>query len=475
MRSNRLNPMCVLRWLLLFFYDLTMHFLFRFLSQRSWRAGAALLLALSTVLLAATQIQAQTRDKAGGDLGGNAGETAQVGPVFEAPTWAAQYQGQIAGKRVEVQLWRLGDALMGSYCYLPCRPEGRIDLQGMVEAGAGSRLTETPALAPKGSDEAAPSGQWLLTPLTGRAPVQIQGRWQSMDGKKQWPLRLQQSQSAFAHAPQHELRLVLERPIRSAKDCDFPDNELQVSAIRIYGQGRLLQTLATQAYGSCGLVQPQWVDANFDGWPDLTQALALPAGPNIAHTTWLYEPAQQRFVLAPPALQDITSPSFDGQAARIYNYWRGSCCSHGVDIYAWQGGQLVAVEQAQSYVLPVRQNGRLMGCYIMPAYERGHVAWPDALYQTPTGLAMGKAPGPWCDIAADALPQQTQLQVLAPPQAGRSPRVQAAYAMSYLRVDTPKGPRYCPDLPVFDADARKVLRVTLTQDAEQLCELEKPQ
>lgn len=444
------------------FYGLNMHILQRYISRRSWRATVALLAAL----IAAPQLHAQSEQPS---------EKAPAQPVFEAPDWAAQYEGQIAEKNVKVELWRLGDALMGSYCYLPCSPEGHIDLQGTVAARSGSQLIERPALPPKDRQEAEPSGQWLLKPLPGMPPLQIQGQCRSMDGKKRWPLRLQKNPSGFEHSPAHELRLVLDRAINSAKDCDFPAGDLQVSAIRVYRHGRLQQTLATDAYGSCALVQPQWVDANFDGWPDLTQALALPAGPNIAHTTWLYEPVQQQFVLGPTALQDITSPGFDSQAQRIYNYWRGSCCSHGVDIYAWKGGQLVAVEQAQSYVLPMRQSGRLMGCYIMPGYEGGHVVWPDALYQTPAGLAMGRSPGPWCDIEATDLPPQTLLQVLAPPQAGKPSRVQAAYGMSYMRVDTPKGPRYCLDIPVFDADARKVVRVTLTQDAEQRCETEKPQ
>jgi hypothetical protein len=126
--------------------------------------------------------------------------------------------------------------------------------------------------------------------------------------------------------------------------------------------------------GSCWLVQPRWVDANFDGWPDLTQALDLPAGPNIAHRTWLYDPDTQKLVLGPQSLQDISSPAFDGKAKRIYSEWRASCCSHGVDIYAWKPAGPELVEQAESHMLPVRKGGKLMACYQMPAMRKAMCA-----------------------------------------------------------------------------------------------------
>ena len=46
--------------------------------------------------------------------------------------------------------------------------------------------------------------------------------------------------------------------------------------------------------------------------------------------------------------------------------------------------------------------------------------------------------------------------------------------MGRVEVQTPEGARYCPDLMVFDTDARKLVRIQLTENAAQSCETEKP-
>lgn len=389
-------------------------------------------------------------------------------PIHEAPVWSASYRGTLAGKAVQLELWRLDGAVGGSYCYEPCnRPGAMIDLEG----AASGQLTETPMT---GSSDAKPTGRWILAALSGMAPTRLQGQWQSMNGKRRWPVDLVLQQPAFAHATRYELRLMLNQSVRSLADCGQL-TELDVSAIHVYEQGRLKQKLPTAAQGSCWLVQPSWVDANFDGWPDLTQAQQLPAGPNIPTTTWLYDPAKKQFVLGPQALQDITSPVFDAKAQRIYSEWRASCCSHGVDIYAWKPQGLELVAQAGSYMLPLRKGGKLMACYQMPQYVQGQIRWPTGLYQRADGLSLGREPsGDWCDANPAETMGQNQLQVLAEPEEGKPPRVLKAYGASYEQVNTPKGPRYCPDLMVFDADARKLVRVKLTENAEELCEAEKP-
>lgn len=38
----------------------------------------------------------------------------------EAVVWSASYRGEIAGKAVKLELWRLDGAVGGSYCYEPC-------------------------------------------------------------------------------------------------------------------------------------------------------------------------------------------------------------------------------------------------------------------------------------------------------------------------------------------------------------------
>ena len=396
-------------------------------------------------------------------------------PTFSVTSWTARYEGQIAGKNVKVELSRLGDWVSGQYCYQPCSPQiGRIELSGQITG----QLTETPfdlANLAKGRSAPKPSGRWQLGALPGVAPQQLGGQWSSMDGKRRWPIQLQRKPDAWPHEAEAELHLSANRYIRTAKDCAADSEPLQISAIRIYEQGRLRQTLDTAAYGSCSIVQPQWVDANFDGLPDLSQSLELPAGPNIRHSTWLFNAASKRWELGPEVLQQISSPVFDARAKRIYSPWRDGCCSHGVDIYAWQQEKLKKVEQGQSYVLPVRKAGKLMGCYIMPSYGDGHIVWPDALYRNADGLSLGKSPADdWCDVSVASSMHMAQLQVLAPQPAGREASVLAAYGMSYAQVDTAEGKRFCPDLMVFDADARKLVRMKLDQDAANTCSAERP-
>ena len=61
--------------------------------------------------------------------------------LHEAVVWSASYRGEIAGKAVKLELWRLGGAVGGSYCYEPCnRPGATLDLEGT----ASGQLTETP-------------------------------------------------------------------------------------------------------------------------------------------------------------------------------------------------------------------------------------------------------------------------------------------------------------------------------------------
>lgn len=361
---------------------------------------------------------------------------------------------------------------MGNYCYEPCSPKRNGIL---LEGKANGELIETPIGVPQGQSEASASGRWKLGRLPGMPAQQLQGQWSSMDGKRRWPVALELRPSDFAHAPDYEVRLLMDARIESAKDCDFDSEQKLVSAIRLYRQGKRVQTLETEAWGTCDFVQPGWVDANFDGWPDLSQAQQLPAGPDIPTTTWLYDPAKKQFVLGPDALQEITSPGFDGKNQRIYSEWRGSCCSHGVNIYAWKAGKLQVVESDESYVLPVRKGGKLMGCYITPSYKDGHIVWPDALYRHADGLRMGSPPAEnWCDLDLQTINQQhSKLDVLAPQQPGQKAQVLAAYGASYVEVKTEKGLRYCPDLPVFDADAARVVRVQLTENAAERCMAEK--
>ena len=396
-----------------------------------------------------------------------------VSQTYEVVSWQANYEGQVAGKSVRVSLSRLGGVVTGSYCYEPCDPHRN----GILLAGKpGGDLIETPIDAQRGQNRPIPSGRWKLQTLDGKPARHLSGRWSSMDGRRRGDVALALKLEPFSDEPEYEVRLVVDEPVNSVADCELGTSSLHVSQIRLYRQGRLQQSLKTDANGSCSLVQPNWVDANFDGQPDLSQALALPAGPNISYNTWLFDAAQRKMVLAPQELLEITSPVFDTKAKRIYSSWRASCCSHGLDIYTWKDGKPKPVEQAESYVLPVRKAGKVMGCYITPEYKDGHIVWPDALYRNADGLSLGGAPvtADNCDIDVASSMSTAQLQVLAPAQPGRKASVLSAYGMSYAEVNTPQGKRYCPDLAVFDVDARKIVRLTLSDNPQEQCLDSKP-
>ncbi|NVJ11280.1 nitrite reductase, partial [Myxococcus sp. AM001] len=179
----------------------------------------------------------------------------------------------------------------------------------------------------------------------------ITGTWTSPNGKRTLPLALSQNQDDLEARFPYEIRLLADTlPAEEGDGCPTPP---LVSAIRLYKDGALIQTLETESQGTCSIFTPYLIDANFDGWPDLSLAMFLPAGPNIPHQTWLYDVATGRFVDAPAGLQDISSAEFDPVHRIVYSYWRASCCEHGVSTYRWNGGDLEEVDTQSSYLLPL--------------------------------------------------------------------------------------------------------------------------
>lgn len=233
-----------------------------------------------------------------------------------------------------------------------------------------------------------------------------------------------------------------------------------VSAIRVYRDGVLLQTLGTDSVGTCGMFLPRQFDMNFDGHPDITIALTLPAGPNIPHQSWLYDPATQRFVDAPASLQDITSPEFDPKHRIVYSSWRGSCCSHGVDTYRWKGGDLEALDSQASHLLPVLRQGKLGYLYSMPGYIDGEIVFSPRIVRDATGrlrlegiddttLELEDEPFAWGESLA--------VDVFAIDAKGASRRVRSD-AMRWKRLRDDAGLRWCPHLAVYDIDRRRIVR-----------------
>lgn len=245
------------------------------------------------------------------------------------------------------------------------------------------------------------------------------------------------------------------------KDDDTCDAQSPaVSAIRVYRDDVLLQTLDTDSVGTCGMFLPQQFDMNFDGHPDITIALTLPAGPNIPHQSWLYDPATQRFVDAPASLQDITSPEFDPKHRIVYSFWRGSCCSHGVDTYRWKDGDLEALDSEASHLMPVLRQGKLSYLYSMPGYVDGKIDFSPRIARDATGklqlqgiddatFELEDEPFAWGESLA--------VDVFAIDAKGSSQRVRSD-AMRWKRIKDNAGLRWCPNLAVYDIDRHRIVR-----------------
>lgn len=85
-------------------------------------------------------------------------------------------------------------------------------------------------------------------------------------------------------------------------------------------------------------------DMNFDRVNDIRLMRFMPAAPNTPYYCWTYDTVVRRFVRN-RVLEEITSPRFDPKAKRIYSFWRGSCCDHGLSTYKYINGRPVKIEE----------------------------------------------------------------------------------------------------------------------------------
>lgn len=375
----------------------------------------------------------------------------------ELTVWRGGFVGTLGDKSIEiVGLQRIGDRVRGQYCYSRCDPERpAIALRGRW-SGNTIELEES---APSASDGDTLSGRWRLQTQGGR----WQGEWRSPDGKRHWPIALTAaSPTEFAD----ELRVLAEHPPGDENDtCEAQSPA--VAAIRVYRDGRLRQTLETDSMGTCGMFLPELADMNFDGKPDLTIALTLPAGPNIPHQSWLFDAKLGRFVDAPASLQDITSPMFDDAHRLVYHYWRGSCCSHGVDVYRWENGELTRIDGAESHFMPVMRGGRLGYVYSAPSYENGRIVFAPRVERDPRGH-LRLAP-----LALDAIDFETappwsealEVEIYDARDGTGAARLAASHAMRWRKLGRGATARWCPDVAYFDLDRRRIGR-RLVDDAE---------
>lgn len=384
--------------------------------------------------------------------------------VVEFPVWSHSFVGTLGRKQIEVSLSRVADNLSGTYCYRPCSNQTRIQL--VLE---GRVLGEVGELAEQDrGNKAATTGVWQLESLRDG----ITGAWISPDGKRRLPLALRKiaSQHELDARFPYEIRLLADALPESLGDgCPAPP---LVSAIRLYKDGVLFQTLETESQGTCSIFTPELLDANFDGWADLSIAEFLPAGPNIPHQTWLYDPALGRFVDAPAMLQGITSPDFDPEHQIISSFWRASCCEHGVSIYRWKGGDVEEIDTQSSYFLPVMDGETRRLCYITPSYSNGFIEYPGRVEQAADGrLRLHQIDLEHCELDDSVFLERTYIDIWKPAAPGEKPVLLRSEDVTWKPVDTSAGPRYCPEVPYVDNGR---IRRVVSSDNPDLCSEENP-
>ncbi|WP_282875713.1 XAC2610-related protein [Pseudomonas peli] len=381
----------------------------------------------------------------------------------EFPVWSRSWVGTLGSKQVEVALNRTADGLSGSYCYQPCRAETRrqLVLNGRIR-GEGAALTERDS-----GDGAAETGTWRIKSFENV----ITGTWISPNGERMLPLALSQTQDDLKARFPYEIRLLADAlPEEEGDGCPTPP---LVSAIRLYKDGALIQTLETESQGTCSVFTPYLIDANFDGWPDLSLAMFLPAGPNIPSQYWLYDPTTGRFVDAPAGLQGISSAEFDPVHRIVYSYWRASCCEHGVSTYRWTDGDVEEIDSQSSYFMPLVDGSERRLCYITPSYQNGEIEFISRVEQTGDGsLKLRQVEPKTCDIDAWVFLERTYIDIWQPSQNGQKPTRLRTEEIAWKQTETSVGQRFCPEVPFFDSG--RIRRVVLSESPD-LCSEQDPQ
>lgn len=365
----------------------------------------------------------------------------------EFRVWHKRYAGTIGDKSIEIYgLRREANAVSGGYCYAPCRPDGGgLRLYGKI-SGDLLELVESEY------DSNRSTGSWRIE-LDGN---KARGKWSSADGKKTLPINLHELDSQLAFP--YEIRLVADSlPLEASDRCDEAP---YVSAIRLYRNNKLMQQLDTSSQGTCSVFIPQVDDMNFDGWPDISIALDLPAGPNIPHQSWLYEPESKRFVDAAQSLQDITSPSFDPERKLVFTHWRAGAGSHGVTIFRWEANDLREIDSAESYFMPVLEGGRLLYCYVIPGYANGRIEYSPAVIADRSGGLSADLTGSDCSGEPPAWGPTLRVDVWRQGPDGKLSLVKS-HPLFWAKTIVDGSDRWCPDVAYYDVHARRIGRRVL--------------
>jgi hypothetical protein len=415
-------------------------------SSRAWvrRRVDAILLASVSILLACAPASAATASTA-----------ARAEPTVEFPVWSDAWAGTLGNRHIEVALSRVADTLSGTYCYAPCAADTRYRLSLKGSSGTqGASLSERDIGAVSNPDRV--TGTWKMNRFVETAS----GTWTSPDGKRTLPVSLARKHDGKRFP--YDVRLVA-NTLPGDGSCDDTPH---VTAIRLYDHARLVQTLETDSQGTCGIFTPEFVDVNFDGWPDLMLAQSMGAGPNIPYQMWIFNPKTRRFVDAPPTLQAITSPSFDPVHRIIWASWRASAAEHGVTTYRWQGNDVTEIDSATSYLLPVLDGNTRRYCYMVPDYGDGFISFPQRIEQTASGVLRSTLPAPKdCETDDSPFPARTYIDVWKAAPAGHAPTLVRTEAVKWKPAPTRAGRKFCPEVPFYDHGT--IRRILLRDDPDQ--------
>jgi hypothetical protein len=384
---------------------------------------------------------------------------AKDGPAttVEFPAWQRSYIGSLEGKPVRLILNRIDREIYGSYCIQPCT-------DGLRDKGHVSGTIRGNNLMIAQISPGAPATRQAVMRFRGRLmPSRLLGTVAASNGHAKTSLDLRDERPL-----PFETRLVAVRHKEGDGACETPPH---IVAIKLYRGRRLVQRLATDSQGTCGAFLPTAVDANFDGVPDLTIALSLPASPNIPYQTWLFDPAAQRYRLGPAALQAISSPEFDYVNKVVWSFWRNGCCSHGVTAYRWQKARLLVTQHMQSYALPVVDDAGIRRyCYASPTYHDGRVLFDERVEEVNGKLKLSVSDLDACELRYRFAPE-TRLDVWRRDNR-RILRVSRTERVRWMPVQDGTGTRYCPEVPFFDHG--RIVRVLLDNDENVQCSENKP-
>lgn len=355
----------------------------------------------------------------------------------EIPTWSRSYVGHIGTKPVKVALSRVGNTISGTYCYgANCYVEAsHLSLTGALVTRTAADIKEIdygsrqPGAFPT-------TGNWSLN-FSGAAAT---GVWSAPRGGRKLRVSLVET-NAFPF----EIRLVAPDEKTSGAGRD-------ICTIRLYKNKKLVQSLEAGSERTCGSKAPWIVDANFDGALDLAISAYSGNGANQTYSFWLFNKAKGRFNNPDELLESVANPFFDPIHRLVASDWRNGCCEHGVTLYRWHGTELRESETASSYFEAIAVGPTTRYCYVIPGYFEGHILAPGAVQQDARGrLSVNIAdPAHTCD-ENPASAGRVELKVWKT-DANGAPVLVHNETGAWKLTQTPDGPLYCWEEPVFVTD-----------------------